>query len=64
MVFIKTVPKGGLGIEAANKRKCEELEQTKGDKGKDAQKTATGDQRHPDIPGMAPRARRRAGRTA
>eukprot|EP00972_Heterocapsa_arctica_P075798 11179948-Heterocapsa_arctica.AAC.1 len=34
MVFIKPTPKGGLGAEAANKRKHEELEQAKTDKGK------------------------------
>eukprot|EP00972_Heterocapsa_arctica_P006471 947471-Heterocapsa_arctica.AAC.1 len=34
MVFIKPTPKGGLGVEAANKRKREALEQARTDKGK------------------------------
>eukprot|EP00972_Heterocapsa_arctica_P041391 6104714-Heterocapsa_arctica.AAC.1 len=38
MVFIKQVPKGGIGVEADNKRKREELDQTKGDMGKGSQK--------------------------
>eukprot|EP00972_Heterocapsa_arctica_P037866 5573880-Heterocapsa_arctica.AAC.1 len=38
MVFIKPTPKGGLGAEAVTKRKHEELEQAKVDKGKGGHK--------------------------
>eukprot|EP00972_Heterocapsa_arctica_P054722 8065265-Heterocapsa_arctica.AAC.1 len=40
MVVIKTTPKGGLGVEAANKRKHEALEQERADKGKGGYKGA------------------------
>eukprot|EP00972_Heterocapsa_arctica_P008161 1193158-Heterocapsa_arctica.AAC.1 len=51
MVFIKPTPKGGLGAEAANKRKHEELEQAKADKGKGVYKGGHWGARSPGYAG-------------
>ncbi len=55
MVFIKTVPKGGLGIDADNERKRKELDQTKGNMGKAAQKDNYWGTKAPGYSGHVPK---------